>query len=366
MINKNEIERRPIILYGNGNSNGVFRSYVLSKLEFSKQPRIVAVVDKKISVIDPISNEYCEPWIFEPDIVKTNFNIMIVICIGDIDIAEDVRQSLLNAGYLHVVKMYDFEDFHCAYFMGTIEEASRDISSLLLHNSNFFQEKLEDDLSREVFDSFINTYNGKKTSCIPKSSKGFEQIAPDIRFIDSNMSCISMLLGGAYDGELVNRLACLFPQLKGTIFLVEPNLNNYQKILKDLKQTRSRLDHILLPLALGDGLDAASLSGDSVTSRIAKDFSPVSYITRVPIDLMLPNFQLTHILADVEGAEKDLLLGARQQIKNSHPNLCLAAYHFPTDIITLPLILNSFYPKYRFFYRNYSGFNTDTLLYAVS
>jgi hypothetical protein len=72
-------------------------------------------------------------------------------------------------------------------------------------------------------------------------------------------------------------------------------------------------------------------------------------ITTVSVDDLLINFPLTHLVVDIEGFERDLILGSVEQISNFHPNFCISVYHYPTDIVTLPLLLSSISEEYTFF-----------------
>ena len=56
---------------------------------------------------------------------------------------------------------------------------------------------------------------------------------------------------------------------------------------------------------------------------------------------------------DVEGSEKKALLGARKTIEKYHPKLYVCAYHRNEDIFELPLLINSFFDGYRFFFRQH-------------
>ena len=57
----------------------------------------------------------------------------------------------------------------------------------------------------------------------------------------------------------------------------------------------------------------------------------------------------TFIKMDIEGAEKEALIGAEQIIRCHKPKLAICVYHKPEDIYVLPELINSFREDYRFY-----------------
>lgn len=55
------------------------------------------------------------------------------------------------------------------------------------------------------------------------------------------------------------------------------------------------------------------------------------------------------IKADIEGAERKLITGARETLSKNKPKLAICAYHFPNDIYELPLMIHEYNPDYRFY-----------------
>ena len=60
-----------------------------------------------------------------------------------------------------------------------------------------------------------------------------------------------------------------------------------------------------------------------------------------------------YIKYDVEGAEKEALLGSLETIKAHRPALLVSAYHRSEDIFELPLLLNTLEPSYKLYLRRY-------------
>ncbi len=73
----------------------------------------------------------------------------------------------------------------------------------------------------------------------------------------------------------------------------------------------------------------------------------------------------TLIKMDIEGSEKQALLGAACIIKKYKPTIALSIYHRLEDIYELPCIIKDLRPDYRFYLRHYSDCYVDTVLYAI-
>ncbi|MDR1086700.1 MAG: FkbM family methyltransferase [Endomicrobium sp.] len=68
---------------------------------------------------------------------------------------------------------------------------------------------------------------------------------------------------------------------------------------------------------------------------------------------------------DIEGAELDALVGAKDTIRKYKPRLAICIYHKPSDIIDIPLYILSLVPEYKLYIRHYSTYKWETVLYCV-
>ena len=68
---------------------------------------------------------------------------------------------------------------------------------------------------------------------------------------------------------------------------------------------------------------------------------------------------------DIEGAEKQAILGAKSIIQEQNPILALSIYHKPEDFWELPLLIKSINKKCRMYIRHHTSYSADTVLYCV-
>ena len=67
---------------------------------------------------------------------------------------------------------------------------------------------------------------------------------------------------------------------------------------------------------------------------------------------------------DIEGAEKEALLGAEKITREQKPKLAISIYHKNEDIWEIPSLILEMNPEYRFYIRHYSFRFAETVLYA--
>ena len=82
------------------------------------------------------------------------------------------------------------------------------------------------------------------------------------------------------------------------------------------------------------------------------------------LDNYLGGSPLTYLKADVEGFEIPLLRGAAESIRRYRPKLALSIYHRMTDLIDVPLFVQSLVPEYKMALRHHSLSQEDSVLYC--
>ena len=105
-------------------------------------------------------------------------------------------------------------------------------------------------------------------------------------------------------------------------------------------------------------------AGDySKTSRLAADDGN-EIVELDTIDNVLNGRKATFIKMDIEGAEYQALLGAKETIRKYRPRMALSIYHKPQDIIEIPSLLLKCDVEYKYALRQYSSTGDETILYV--
>ena len=68
---------------------------------------------------------------------------------------------------------------------------------------------------------------------------------------------------------------------------------------------------------------------------------------------------------DIEGSEKEAILGAKSLISEYSPVLAICLYHKPQDIWELPLLINDINSNYNMYLRIYGSMGLELVLYCV-
>lgn len=82
------------------------------------------------------------------------------------------------------------------------------------------------------------------------------------------------------------------------------------------------------------------------------------------LDEELKDKRVTFIKMDIEGAEREALLGAEKIIREQKPKLAICIYHKNEDVWEIPNLILEMNPEYRFYIRHYSLRFAETVLYA--
>ncbi|MCI8503228.1 MAG: FkbM family methyltransferase [Dorea sp.] len=193
---------------------------------------------------------------------------------------------------------------------------------------------------------------------------------PDIVLRDNEV----YLDGGAYIGDTAEEFIGIMERDGKEyrhIYSFEPDPKNYRKTVENLSKY-SRID--VIPCGLSSKETelrfASTQVADSIGSHIAQDKLEDTIIIPVTsLDLFFadkPQEQWpTIIKMDIEGEEKEALLGAEHIIQTHKPQMIICAYHKPEDIYELPQTILKMRDDYKISFWQIGKSFWDIILYAV-
>lgn len=166
--------------------------------------------------------------------------------------------------------------------------------------------------------------------------------------------------GGCYDMQTSLEFIKMVKGNYRKIYAYEPDTNNFNKCSKfrDVKNLA----------VINKGLWSCSeklffnKSGDEA-SKITDKGNDIIYCSSLDLDLECE--KVTFIKLDIEGAELQALVGAKEIIKKHKPKIAVCVYHKNEDIWEIPQYLLSLCNDYKFYLRHYSLGDNDTVLYAL-
>lgn len=164
--------------------------------------------------------------------------------------------------------------------------------------------------------------------------------------------------GGCFDGN--SSLDFYKWRPGGYVYAWEPDAENRKECKKILE--KNGVEYELIPKGLWSEEKELKFEMDGSSSRISESTGVLIQVDS--IDRVI-NEPVTYIKMDIEGAEYQGILGAKEMISKYKPRLAICVYHKPEDIWELPLLIHQINPEYVFYLRHYSFGDVETVLYAL-
>lgn len=166
---------------------------------------------------------------------------------------------------------------------------------------------------------------------------------------------------GCFDGITVRNFVRWSGGNYKEILSFEPDEKCYRECREALKDVKNlTIDNI----GLWNREDVLRFHGTGTSdSRIDTDGEMQIKVGK--LDDIAYNKKISFIKMDIEGAEKEAILGARNIISIQKPKMAVSIYHKREDIWELPKLLLEINPEYKFYLRHYSFRDAETVLYAI-
>ena len=156
---------------------------------------------------------------------------------------------------------------------------------------------------------------------------------------------------GAYTGDTAREMLEKAENVEKIICL-EPDVKNFRKLLRFAEEDENAKDKVC-PIAAGAWDSDTKVTFGSAGNRNSNEFSGGKEILvdMVKIDTVAKEYSVDYIKYDVEGAEMNALVGSRETIMKSSPDMLISLYHRSEDIFDIPLYINENYPQYDLYLR---------------
>ncbi len=211
-----------------------------------------------------------------------------------------------------------------------------------IHTAELIYSRLADEQSKLTFESVLRY---KLTGNINFLSQcEVEPLEPysSILRLNDNETYVDL---GAYRGDTVSEF---LSQVNGfdSIFAVEPDVKNYQKLSDAYRDIA-----ICINAAASDS--DGFVTFDTRRGRSSHISQSGKTVPAIAVDSLLGVKAPTFIKLDVEGNEKNAIIGASHTIVQYKPKLCVAAYHRFNDIFEIPLQVLGMRPDYKMYLRHF-------------
>ncbi len=235
-----------------------------------------------------------------------------------------------------------------------------------IFNKEFFKNNLEsiekaysllcDEQSKRVFENIVRfQITGNLDYCFNCETEKNE--AFEILNLGENESFLDL---GAYRGDTVEEFL-KYSKFYDKILAIEPDKRTFKKLQTNCENTKNCT---LINSAIWSY--DCKLHFDGNKGRGASANTVGDEISAICVDSIFERYGIfTYLNIDIEGAENEMLDGAKLSLQNK-PKLCMAAYHRSEDIFTLINKINSINPDYKIYLRHHPHISFwDTNIYCV-
>lgn len=202
---------------------------------------------------------------------------------------------------------------------------------------------LADEDSRSAFAAVVRYKLEGKMSYL----EGAFSTVPELYSVMPRENIRTVLDVGAYNGDTLREMKCHFPSLSRAT-AIEPDPKTYKRLLKYVS---SESDIAVSPINAGawcedsEGVFQSSSNRNSSISSTASYESKDAAVRLLRVDSL--GFSPDYIKYDVEGAEREALIGSYETIREHKPTLLISLYHRSRDVFELVNYVRENHPYYK-------------------
>lgn len=227
---------------------------------------------------------------------------------------------------------------------------------------------LSDDVSRQCLDTLMRYRITGDIGTLRKCESPLQEML-DMMKIGTNETYVDL---GAYTGDTVEDFLRYTGKRFNRIYALEPDRRNFSKLRRRLYYISSELLKAKNAAAWSSDTklifnNKAGRGSSMLTEQNAQSITGRGYeVDAVSVDSLLDGKPATLIKYDVEGSEREAIIGTEQTIKKYKPRLIVSLYHRAGDLVELPLLIHEINPDYRMYLRHHPYVPAwDTNLYCI-
>jgi len=348
---KNQLTSRPVVLYGLGFFGGVivknFAKHGINVECFCDSYKTGTDSETGLSIISPA-------------ILLDKFSdANVVVSAAAPKTHKAIYEHIIKLGF-NKNRVFPFEAAFKFFIKSRVEVINLTFDEMKLHIDGYrkIYNFLKDDASKAIILKTIESYLFNET---------FEYNSPDdsyfINEIEFSENEVFVDAGLYYGDTVINFIKRVNGKYR-KIYGFDIDERNLEKAVKNLEEYNNieiiskGLWSETCELKAELGLLAGSNVKEGATAPV-----PLTSLDELFADKSVGEYP-TFIKMDIEGSEKQALLGSKKVIEAALPKIAVCTYHKPEDIYELTNILYGFNPDYRFMLKHYSPYTWDTVLYA--
>jgi len=198
---------------------------------------------------------------------------------------------------------------------------------------------------------------------LPPPNFNDEYFPEDIVKLDEKTNFVDC---GAFDGDTLKSFLKINENSFNKYFAIEPDKLNYSKLIDYINKLPKNIQKKVYPINAAVGRTTGKMSFNNA-GGISSSISNIgnTEVVVYSLDEKLYKEHPYFIKLDIEGFEKQALLGSTKIIKNLSPILAVCIYHLPSDLWEIPILLEKINPNYRFYIRTHDEDGLQIVLYCI-
>jgi len=284
--------------------------------------------------------------------------VVIALHNGDVEIPP-IMDYLRDRGYGRIVSPVEFHHHFSEELGDRFWLTSRSSYRIWQKDISEGYETWEDEHSRRLYLSFLRFRLAGDYADLPlidADNQYFPSSLPawktPLRFVD----------GGAFDGDTLRSAAASQYAIEAAIAF-EPDPVNCAK-LKEYVSSLGNKKVNVWPCGIYSSTTQLNFTANGLPSSKSDDKGDTR-IQMVALDDAIATFRPNLIKFDIEGAEYEGLIGAKQIIQENRPGLAICLYHQPQDMWQIPLLIKSWDLGYRLFMRVHKNNGFEVVMYGT-
>lgn len=352
-------KNKKVVLYGAGDGYITFSIFILNRYGLD----VRAILDRKFKRGDVFEGIPA----FSPDdyqLAKDEIgDTIVVVTVGKKEFQDEIRICLDGLGFKHIVSPNDIYEYHLLHPEKELKEKGFRYFVERQDNILLAYDRLDDELSREIFYTYLKTHMQRKPCPIPSDPLEDQYFPKNLTLSKGYSRVINC---GSYNGDTVKQIHHFHGKVDA-LACFEPEPENFKRLTRYLIDEADNVagDIMAFPCGVFSSISQFRFKADRrINSMISDDGDTV--IQCVSLDCALPKFRPTFINMDIEGAEFEAIKGARLMLCHDKSDLAICVYHTPSHLWDILLYLDALDVGYKFYLRNYTSFITETVLYATA
>lgn len=245
--------------------------------------------------------------------------------------------------------IYSVAEKHMLFVPGVPVFGDEEVDDNFINQNTSSIEKafslLADKQSREVFKGALNFYYSGRLSYLKNITTEKPEAFMNILKLSDHEKYLDL---GAYRGDTIDEFLFYANNSYDKIIALEPDAKTFKKLSAHCEELKNIQLH-----NMGVWKENTTLMFDNDSARSSALSEQGKSVINVSCADTICREGITYIKADVEGAEKQFIEGAKSTLAKYKPKLNIAAYHRFSDVFNLILQINKINPDYKFYLRRH-------------